>query len=237
MKTITYLIVTLLFFNSAISYAQDIIGFWEIKKVIVGGKTMTPVAKWTKINKDGTFQSGNGWLQNATGTWQFDKKKNLYSPTETNGLKDEFGPFTIEVNKDKMTWLREEEGSIVTVSLERITKMPKATADELVGLWNLSTIIKNEKEITATFDPSNTYYLFIRWDRIYMKRTPEGNRSTGYWHINGHRPEVTFLSHDKNKTTESWKVETSDKTLKMIGISDANKNTVMSFKRLDAFPK
>jgi len=237
MKTITYLIITLLFFYSTITYAQDFIGFWEIKKVIVGGKTMTPVAKWTKINKDGTFQSGNGWLQNATGTWQFDKKKNLYSPIETNGIKDEFGPFTIEINKDKMTWLREEEGSIVTVSLERITTMPKAIADEIVGLWDLSTVIKNEKDITAIFDSNNKHYLFIRWDRIYIERTPKDKRATGYWHMHGHKPEVTLLSHDKNKSAETWKVETSAKTLKMIGISDSNKAIEMIFKRIHEFPK
>ena len=137
MKTITRLIITLLFFHSSIAFTQDIIGLWEIKKVIVGGKTMTPVAKWTKINKDGSYQSGNGWLQNTEGKWTFNKKNNLYSTTETNGVKDEFGPFTVEVTTNKMTWLREEEGRIVTVSLEKIKKMPKSTSDELMGLWDL----------------------------------------------------------------------------------------------------
>lgn len=237
MKTITRLIITLLFFHSSIVSTQDIIGFWEIKKVIVGGKTMTPIAKWTKINKDNTYQSGNGWLQNSIGTWEFNSNKNLYSPTETNGIKDQFGPFTVEVNTNKMTWLREEEGSIVTVTLEKISKLPKATADEIVGLWNLNTIIKNEKNITTTFDPKDKYYLFLRWDRIYMERTPQGNRTSGYWHMNGHRPEITLLNYDKNKSAETWQLEVSTTALKMIGISDTNKNTEMNFKRIDEFPK
>ena len=87
MKTIARLIVTLLIFNSLTVYAQDIVGFWEIKEVIVGGKIMTPVAKWSKINKDGSYQSGNGWLQNSEGTWKFDKKNNLYSPHRIYGYQ------------------------------------------------------------------------------------------------------------------------------------------------------
>lgn len=47
-------------------------GLWEVTKVIVGQEEMTPVAKWTQINKDGTFETGNGWLQNGNGTWTFD---------------------------------------------------------------------------------------------------------------------------------------------------------------------
>lgn len=235
MKTIARLIVTLLILNNLTVYAQDIVDFWEIKEVIVGGKTMTPIAKWTKINKDGSYQSGNGWLQNAEGTWQFDKKNNLFSTTETMGIKDEFGPFTVEFNDDKMTWLREEDGRIVTVSLEKITKMPKATADELVGLWDLTTVTKNDEDITTTFDPDNKCYLFIRWDRMFVKHNSKDNRITGYWHINSHKPEITFLS--KTKNNESWRVEITATEFKMIGISDTNKGTKMTYQRIYEFPK
>ena len=235
MKTTTRLIVTLLIFNSLTIYAQNIVGFWEIKEVIVGGKTMTPVAKWTKINKDGSYESGNGWLQNAQGTWTYNKKRNLYSPAEKNGIKDEFGPFTVEYKDNTMTWLREEDGRIVTVSLEKIIKMPKATADHLVGLWDLTSVTKNDKDITAAFDPDNKCYLFIRWDRMFVKRNSEGNRITGYWHINGHKPEITFLS--KTKNNESWRIEITATEFKMIGISDTNKDTEMTYQRIYEFPK
>ena len=237
MKTKISLIAFLLVFNITNSIAQDIIGFWEIKKVEVGGKTMTPVAKWTKINKDGSYQSGNGWLQNSEGTWTYDKKSNLYSPVETNGLKDEFGPFTVEFKDNTMTWLRDEEGRIVTVSLEKIDKMPKSTADDLIGLWDLSDIIKNETSILDTYDPENKHYIYIGWDRIYRERTPQGKRSKGYWHINGHRPELTLLSHDKSKPAEIWKVEIITTELKMIGISDSNKGTKIKYQRIFEFPK
>lgn len=235
MKTIARLIVTLLIFNSLTVYAQDIVGFWEIKEVMVGGKIMTPVAKWSKINKDGSYQSGNGWLQNSEGTWKFDKKNNLYSPTESMGIKDEFGPFTVEFNDEKMTWLREEDGRIVTVSLEKITKMPKATADEITGIWDLTIVTKSNIDITTTFDPDNKCYLFIRWDRMFVKRNSEGNRITGYWHINGHKPEITFLP--KTKNNESWKVEITATELIMIGISETNKDTNMTYQRIYEFPK
>ena len=234
MKTLISLFAALLL---TIHYcpAQDIIGLWEVTKVQVGGQAMTPVSKWTRINKNGSYQSGNGWLQNAEGTWTYDN--NLFSPKETNGIKDEYGPFTVEFEDDSMTWLREEEGMIVTVSLKKIIKIPKATADHLVGLWDLTAITKEGKSALETFDPDNTYNLFIRWDRMYMERTSKDKRSSGYWHIHGHKPEVTLLSHDKNRPVETWQVVVSQSALKMTGISETNKGVEMNFKRLDEFPK
>ena len=236
MKTFISLFAALLFTFFYIP-AQTIVGFWEVTKVQAGGQTMTPVSKWTKINKDGSYQSGNGWLQNAEGNWTYDDDKNLFSPVESNGVKDNFGPFTVEFNADTMTWLREEEGMIVTVSLKKITKKPKATADQLVGLWDLNTITKEGKSTLELFDPNNKYYVFIRWDRVYMERMPNGNRSTGYWHIHAHKPEITLLSHDKKKPDETWLVAISAKELKMSGISNTNKGIEMSFKRIHEFPK
>lgn len=231
---IKYLLWALFFaLPIAISQGQNIVGFWEIKEVKVGPQTMTPVAKWTKINKDGSFQSGNGWLQNAEGTWTFDKKKSLFSTKETNGLVDEFGPFTVEFTDSGMNWLREEENRIVTVTLQRISELPKGIGDKLIGLWGLELVSRNGEDITQTFDPDSRHYTFIRWDRIYMGRTPKGERVTGYWHIHGHKPEITFIQDQ----TESWSVEVSNTQLKMIGISDSNKGTTMTYKRLHQFPK
>ena len=72
--------------NLARLNAQEITGFWEFKKVDVGGKIKTPVAKWTKIENDHTYRSGNGWLQNSVGTWTYDDKARQFSATETNGI-------------------------------------------------------------------------------------------------------------------------------------------------------
>ncbi len=55
----TSFLLLMVFLTSA-AYAQSVAGFWEIKEVKVGRKLMTPVARWTRINKDGSYQSGNG---------------------------------------------------------------------------------------------------------------------------------------------------------------------------------
>ena len=234
----TYIsIACILLFSVLYTHAQKIVGFWEIKKVEVGGQLMTPIAKWTKINKDGSFQSGNGWLQNSEGTWTFDSKKKLFSPKETNGLIDEFGPFTVDIKDNTMTWLREEEDRIVTVTLVKIKQLPKAPADQLVGLWDLSTILKNGEDITSTFDPDNMYYLFLRWDKICTERSSKGQRTNGYWFVNSHKPEITLPPHNKEKPAESWEIKVGITTLKMIGISSTNENVQMDFKRRYEFPK
>lgn len=234
----TYIsIAFILFFSVLSTHAQKIIGFWEIKKVEVGGQIMTPIAKWTKINKDGSYQSGNGWLQNSEGAWTFDSKKKLFSPKETNGIIDEYGPFTVDIKGETMTWLREEDDRIVTVTLLKISELPKAPGDQLVGLWDLSKITKNGEEITETFDPNDTYYLFLRWDKICTERSSKGNRTTSYWFINPHKPELTLLPRDKGKPAESWKIKVDKTTLKMTGISSTNKNIEMDFTRRYEFPK
>lgn len=218
------------------SYAQEVTGFWEITQVSMQGQSMTPVAKWTKINTDGTYQSGNGWLQNAVGTWTYDEGTHEFSPTETNGIEDEFGPFSVSFQGETMLWKRMEEGAEVTVELERIDQLPMSTADRIKGIWDLTTVTENGNDITATYDPNNLHYLFIRWDRIYQARNTDGERESGYWHIHGHRPEVTLLSHSKGKEPQSWRVEVSEKELFLTGISDSNKNQVMSFSRIHRFP-
>ena len=73
----TFLFLTVLLYSSTTLYAQSITGFWEFKEVTVGSKNMTPVAKWTKIYKDGTYQSGNRWTQNPIGTYIYDKQRTV----------------------------------------------------------------------------------------------------------------------------------------------------------------
>ena len=165
---ITFLTLALIcMINPARLNAQEITGFWEFKKVDVGGKIMTPVAKWTIIDVDHTYRSGNGWLQNSVGTWTYDDKGRQFLPTGINGLKDEFGSFTVSFANENMMWEREEDGMKVQITMERIDEMPMSDADKLIGLWDLIQANKNGKIITSTFDPENKQYLFIRWDRIY----------------------------------------------------------------------
>ena len=82
-----------LFYSQLIS-AQSLVGLWEVKSVRVGSELMTPIAKWSMFNADGSYTSGNGWLQNSAGTWQLNEVDNSLSMNETHGLKDEFGAFS-----------------------------------------------------------------------------------------------------------------------------------------------
>ena len=206
-----------------IGFAQTIHGFWTIDNVQVGEEEMTPVAKWNRINTDGTFQSGNGWLQNGEGTWSYDEEKQLFKPETKYGSRDPFGAFKVMFDGDNMIWEREEEGMQVVVSLSRIEEMPKSPADWLQGLWGLTS-------------EEDKFFYRIRWDRIYIYRDANGNRKTGYWHINGHRPEVTLLSHNPNEPAVSWRIEVGAEVLEMTGISDSNRDQVLVFERLDEFP-
>jgi len=236
-KAPSTLLLVLLLICIQLSHAQSIVGFWEVKEVMVGSEIKTPVAKWTKINKDGSYQSGNGGIQNSEGTWSYDKKTKFFLPVETNGIKDVYGGFKVAFRKEQMTWERDEDGEIVIVKLERTIKLPKSPADLLVGIWDLKEIVKNNSSKTLSFDPENKHYIFIRWDRIYVERTPQGQRATGYWHIDAHRPEVTFLSDSQGKANERWTVDVNETQLKMVGISDSNKGTEMVYIRIHEFPK
>ena len=236
-KQINYVLVFSMLFMSFSVCAQKerIIGFWEIQKVEVGDKNMTPVAKWTKINTDGSFQSGNGWLQNAQGSWNYDAEKKTYSAIDALGIKDDFGGFVVSFDKEKMIWEREEEGMSVKVTLSPITAMPMAPADYLVGIWDLVEITENEHSIINDFDGKGKHKLFIRWDRIFINFSPEGERLTGYWHINGHKPEITLLPHQADKKPESWEVTVNEKTLYMKGISDDNQMIQRKYVRRNTF--
>lgn len=242
MRTKLFLTAVILFaliLSSISVMAQDIQGFWGITEVKVGDELMTPVAKWTKINADKTFQSGNGWQQNSIGTWTYDKKKRAYHPRETygTGLEDEAGPLTVSFKDDKMIWERKEEGMKVVVTLQRITQLPMSPADLLTGLWDLTKVVNAGQVVTSEIDPENKYYIFIRADRVFLERTPENERKYGLWHINGHKPEVTFIRNDQNKENEVWHVSFKGTELTMRGISDINKEVEMIFSRIQKFPQ
>lgn len=217
--------------------AQSVIGFWKVEKVMVGAVDRTPVAKWIKINQDKSYQSGNGGIQNAEGAWSLDTSAKIFVLSETNGLKDPFGGFNVRVDGEQMVWEREEEGEIVTVSLEKTIKPPKSTADMLVGLWDLTDILRHKTSEMSKFDPKDRHYIFIRWDRVYVERTPEEQKVMGYWHINAHRPEITFLCDDGGKSKESWIVDVTETQLRMVGVSDFNKGIEKFYTRIHEFPK
>ena len=208
-----------------------------VEEVRVGEEIMTPVAKWFRYHEDGTYTGGNGWLQNDEGQWSFDKQAKIFEAKNAYGLMDPYGPFTVSEKAGKMTWEREEEGMKVIVTLSRTDKMPKSPTDWLVGMWGLQVAEKNGTRNLEFLDPDRKVYYFIRWDRLVIYRNAKGERKTGYWHIHGHRPEVTFLPHDSQLPTETWRVEPGPKSLIMTGISDSNRDQVLKFGRLRDFPE
>lgn len=220
------------------SFDDSLTGLWLITNVQAGDQEMTPVAKWTRISADGTYESGNGWLKSSEGTWSFNEADQTFSPTETNGLDDPYGAFSVSVDGDKMTWQRDEDGTDIVVSLTRIEVLPKAPADDVQGLWGLTDIFENGESVMNTFDLDNQHYMFLRWDRVFVERTPDGKQQTGYWHMNGHRPEITLISHESGTKPQGWIVETSGgNMLQMTGISDSNHELVLTYSRLDSFPE
>ncbi len=208
-------------------------GMWEFTKVTLGDEEVTPVAKWTRLNEDGTFQSGNGWVQNAEGTWNYDKESKSFLPVTKNGITDEFGPFEVSFTGDGLTWKRKEEGMEVVVSLRRINEIPKGPMDEIVGLWDLDDAQSNGRNILDEMDPGLNRYLFIRWDRIFVfGNTPDG-RLTGYWHFDGHRPQVTLIYHDSARDREYWNVSYEDGKM----IWNNSEFVELTFSRIGKFPE
>lgn len=231
-------LLAVIFFSFSLK-KPEITGLWEITEVSVGGEIMTPVAKWTKINEDGSFQNGNGWQQNSTGAWTFDHNNQLFQfkPVHGIGFEDEEGVYKVSFKEGKMIWEGEEEGVKIVVSLQRIEKLPMSPGDQLMGLWDLTSVIKDGKDSTAAFDPDNLHYLHIRWDKIFAERTPQGERSMGYWFIRGHAPEITLLSFDKHRDHEKWRISFNGSELTMAGISDTNKGHELRYTKISKFPE
>lgn len=218
--------------------AQEVTGFWEITEVKAGDEIMTPVAKWTKINEDGSFQNGNGWQQNSTGTWTYDKNNGLFQfkPVHGIGAEDEEGVYKVSFNNGKMKWEGEEEGTKIVVSLKRTEKLPMSPADSLMGLWDLTKVIKDGKDSTTGYDPKNLHYLHIRWDKIFAERTSQGERSMGYWFIRGHAPEITLFSFNKERDDERWRISFNDAELTLTGFSETNKGQELLYTKINKFP-
>ncbi len=230
MKAILLIII---FFVPLHARPQSPVGLWEAISVTVGDKVMTPVGKWTRINPDGTYQSGNGWQQNSEGTWSFDPATAFYVPFEANGLEDIFGGFKISFDKDNMIWQRHEDGLPVVVTWRSIKELPRTPADLIVGVWELDPAATREP---STSHAASKHLLFIRWDRIYVEwdNTPE--KRYGYWFINAHHPELTLINMDGTASPGKWRISVDTGTLTLTGISEGNNDSVLSFRRIHRLP-
>jgi hypothetical protein len=90
----------------------------------------------------------------------------------------------------------------------------KVTGRWYLVLWYVGLVVLGIQLIFLLFN------YFWNWQ---VSIVSEGQRKTGYWHINGHRPEITLLPHTEGRQPERWKIEVDEKTLLMSGLSDSNR--------------
>jgi hypothetical protein len=211
-------------------------GFWLVTKVTVGTKELTPVARWFKMEK-GKQVSGNGWTQHSFGTYKFDQKKSEVMFITANEPDDEFGAFKVERKGPLMTWSRTEEGEAVVVELKPITELPMSPSDEAKGLWVLESAVEREINITKQYDPDRKHFLFIRWDRQYVRQINAHERISGYWFFDAHRPEITFISENREQQDEKWLITIEGQKMTMKGSSENFQTTVLTYLRATDFPK
>ncbi|KYG76695.1 hypothetical protein [Roseivirga echinicomitans] len=186
-------------------------GLWVIEKVEVNDKDLTPTAKWILLEEDGTFTSGNGWLQNDLGSWIYDdQQKTLLQSTEAR--IDPYGPFNVSFQNEKMIWERIEEGNKVSITLVNVNQKPMAPWDTLVGTWEIriaNGIHPTTGRVVAEYLLERITYSF-NWDRRYNKFDTEGVLvETGIWQIDSHSPILTLISDDKDIRTR-WAIEFSN---------------------------
>lgn len=188
-----------------------IVGLWEVTEVIVGADTLTPTAKWFEFLVDGTLSSGNGWLQNYLGSFNYDEDtQELLQASE--GVVDEYGAFKVNIEGTSMIWQRIEDDQPVKVTLIKADKKPLAQWDLLVGRWSIEKAegVDPETGVVKSEYSMRPGAYFFRWDREYRKFDENNERvEAGIWHIGAHSPVITIISND-GKPSIKWEIKFID---------------------------
>ncbi len=214
-------LLCLLFSNC--NSSKKLIGLWQVEKVIIGENEMTPVARWTRFNKDQSQISGNGWLQHSIGSWNIDPKTNALSIINTNGIADDFEGFTWTIKEKKMIWERKEEGQKVKVILKQVKQIPTAPGNHLFGLWQ-----------QVNGDQKALYH--FRWDNIVIKQNKAESKKYGSFRIHGHKNELECIFFTEPLKTERWTFKIkNDKMIEFIPLGGEAQSSI-SFKRINQFP-
>ena len=214
------------------TYSQ-VDGLWEVTSVKVGDEVMTPVGKWWDLSQSRLFTSGNGWLQNSSGHWDLDRSTSELTVTATTGFDDPFGPFKVEiVSDDEMIWTREENGDMVTVVSKKVRRVPKTPRDLATGLWDLEDAQRSGLDVLDEFDPQNNRMLFLRWDNLVFDFI-NGERISGMWRIDAHRPVLDILYYDTSKEPDYWQVSFESEDRMILEKEDLR----LEFGRLTSFPE
>lgn len=189
---------------------SEIVGLWEVGKVIVGEELLTPTAKWFMFEADGTLHSGNGWIQNGLGSYNYDEDtKTLLQANQ--GVTDEYGAFQVTIEGQQMTWKRVEDGTPVTVTLSKSIKKPLGPWDQLQARWVVEKaegINPQTGKLVSEYIMNPDIYFFM-WDRRYRKYDETGKIvERGVWHIGAHSDQLWMITNSDNSKTE-WKLDIS----------------------------
>jgi hypothetical protein len=212
--------------------STSIEGLWQVEKVQMGSQEMTPVAKWTRFNSNHTQVSGNGWLQHSVGNWKL--QGNQLSVQNNNGVSDDFEPFKISIEGEKMAWKRKEEKDTVQVFLKRIKELPSSEGNQLLGLWKLVAFSENGKDALSKINAPERAMIHFRWDNVYVQHNMPRGKRLGVYKIHGHKPEIQMINYGKGNSFDFWKFDISKDTLIM---TSTDKTTQIKFKRSHQFPQ
>jgi hypothetical protein len=210
-------------------------GLWVVKSVLVGAEDKTPVARWFRLDKGKQF-SGNGWQRHSVGSYVWNKKTSELSLKTENEPDEGFGAFKVVRKGTAMTWTRKEEGVTVKVELESATDLPQATADRVKGLWDLVAATRSGVNALKQTDPDGKHFLFVRWDRMFVKQLKSDEQVNGYWFMNAHRPELKLFSENNETDPETWTVSFEKDKLVLRGVSQSVQDLVLTYARIANFP-
>jgi len=216
-----------LFIAQFSSIGQDVVGLWQVEEVQVGDEKMTPIARWMKFNKDGTQESGNGWLKHSEGTYTYNSEQSTLETVNSNGILDESPPFKVNFQESHMIWNRMEDGQKVEVRLNPIETLPTSPANQLLGLWEI-----NQSEGNTIGQEQGTF--FIRWDNMFVYTHPSGEKKYGVYKCHGHKNEIELVYYGDDCRREWWMYSHEDEGLKLVQTKDENQ--FYKLKRINQFP-
>lgn len=229
------LVVFLLVFTGCERPTDTIIGLWQVEEVDVDGEIMTPISKWIRIYEDHRQESGNGWLQHSYGTWEVDQDKQLITVDNHNGLKDQYGPYSMDFDKNKMTWTRLEDGKKVVVTMSRIESVKASPGDNLLGVWKRSgTSVTDEGTVVNPLG-SVHHYLHLRWDHVFEEYNQHGSHSSGIYRIHGHRPEMEMVYYG-NDSLFRWHFDISQDRLTLRSKTRGSGERIRQYERVHVLP-
>ena len=105
--------------------------------------------------------------------------------------------------------------------------------DQILGLWGVERGVGTSNHFSETENSDD--FLLFRWDKRYVICT-EGERYSGVYHVNGHRPEVTLIPSDEKLGKSNWEIQLDQNR---ITLKNLNSDSIVTrrFKRIYEFPE